>query len=440
MTALYQLKKTIISFIDLRENRAFIKGVFCFLICLIVSDCFGQVPMIRLKMKGSANYLDETVLYYQEGATDGFDSDYDAYKLSGPNSVPTISQEHNSVLMQINGISPVAPSFSINIKTTTNTTGNFTITATDIGFLPAGTCASLNDQLTGASINILSNPYIFNLSNTTTASRFTLVVTHFELPILTNLTQPNCQNTNAGKFKVKGTSLAPWNYIWKDSLGTVIQSSLNSFDSDSLNSLNSGNYHVEISSSGNTCYSNTADFLIQSMTLPVVSFTSPDTVIASIMQNYSPANLSVNCDTYSWSFGDGMGHSNDFEPSYTYSTPGLFETKLVGTSTSGCTDSISKMILVLDLATAIADPSQKDVKLLSIGDNTFIINLNQHNFDELDIDLYNLEGQKVFSEHYQNIKGQQMLSLDFKRFKSGMYIFDIGSQNKTINRSKILIR
>ncbi|MCD6019795.1 MAG: hypothetical protein K0S53_2916 [Bacteroidetes bacterium] len=425
---------------NLSQSKKCVKVFLFILICAIASDSFGQVPMIRLKMKGSASYLDETILYYQEGATTGFDSEYDAYKIAGPNNVPSISQEHNSVLMQINGINPVASSFSINIKTTTNTTGNFTITATDMAFLPAGTCVSLNDQVTGASINILNTPYIFNLSNTTTTSRFTLVVTHFELPILTNLTQPHCQNINDGKFKVKGTTHAPWNYIWKDSLGTVIQSSLNSVDSDSLINLNGGNYHVEISSASNACYSNAADFAIQNVFLPLVSFTSPDTVLASIMQNYSTQNFSQNCENYSWTFGDGNGSTNDFEAVHAYSTPGLYETKLTGISSTGCMDSISKMIVVIDLATSIADPSQKDIKLLSMGDNTFIIQLNQRNFDQLDIELYNLEGQKVFSEHYQNLEGQQVLPLDFSTFNSGMYIVNTIAKHKSLNRTKILIR
>lgn len=434
------LKKTVILIINLTENKKNVKSVLFFLICLFVSDSFSQAPMVRLQMKGNSNYLDETILYYQEGATAGFDSEYDAYKIAGPNSVPSISQEYNSVLMQINGINPVASSFSINIKTTTNTTGNFTITATDMAFLPAGTCVSLNDQVTGASINILSNPYIFNLSNTTTASRFTLVVTHFELPILTGLTQPDCQNVNAGKFKVKGTSYSPWNYIWKDSIGTVIQSSLNSFDSDSLMSLGGGNFHVEISSSSNACYSNTADFLIQNITLPVVSFTSPDTIFASIMQNYSTTNLSQNSETYTWSFGDGAGYSNNFEPNYTFSISGLFETKLIGTSSSGCTDSISKMVQVIDLATSLAEISQHPIKLSSMGDNTFIINLHQHRFDELDIELYDLEGQKLFEEHYENLKEKDLLSLDYNKFKNGMYISNISSKGKTVNNTKIIIR
>ena len=147
----------------------------------------NSVPMMRLMMSGAPNYLDETVVYYQIGATDGFDTEYDAYKLIGPNSAPHISQEYNSTLMAINGINPVSPTFSINIKTTTHITGSYTITAADFAFLPAGTCVYLNDLVTGSTVNILAGPYVFNLLSSTTSSRFVLTITHFELPMTSNI-------------------------------------------------------------------------------------------------------------------------------------------------------------------------------------------------------------------------------------------------------------
>jgi PKD repeat protein len=407
---------------------------------LIAADSISQVPMIRLKMNGNSNYLDETILYYQEGATAAFDSEYDAYKISGPNNVPSISQEFNSVLMQINGISPVVSSFSINIKTTTHTTGNFTITATDFAQLPAGTCVSLYDQITGSNVNILTNPYTFNLSSSTTSSRFTLVVTHFVLPILTDLKQPHCLNTNAGKFKVEGTSHGPWNYIWKDSLGNNIKTSVNSFNSDSLINVSKGNYHVEITSSSNTCYSNSIDFHIMDVTTPVVMFNAPDTIYASIMQNYATQNQSQNCESYTWTFGNGSGVSNDFEPNHIFTTPGLFETKLIGISSSGCADSIIKTVRVIDLATSLENLPAPVITLLSMGGNTFMLRLNEQMPDEVEIELFNLSGQIVFNEHFQNLRSQRILSLDFRNFPAGMYVVQSISKNQILNHSKILIR
>jgi len=47
-------------------------------------------------------------------------------------------------------------------------------------------------------------------------------------------------------------------------------------------------------------------------------------------------NLSISANTYSWDFGDGTGTSTDMNPSYTYTTPGVYDVTLVVSDTSGC--------------------------------------------------------------------------------------------------------
>jgi len=404
----------------------------------ISSSNFAQVPMIRLKMHGLPNYLDETVLYYQTGATDGFDSEYDAYKIAGPNSVPQISQEYNSLLMTINGVSPVTSTFSINIRTTTNTTGNFTITASDFNFLPIGSCVKLNDLITGASVNILAAPYVFNLSNTTTTSRFVLTITHYDLPVTSELTQPTCMLVNGGKFKISGNTEAPWNYIWKDSTGAIIQTSQASLSSDSLTGLSNGNYTVEITSVNN-CYSNISSFTINEKITPAISFSSPDTLFASIMQNFLPSNSSVNCDSYSWVFGDGYGISNDFEPAYAYSSPGFYEVKLTGTNLTGCADSTTKIISVIDLATSIKTIDKQNIKLLTIGDNSYMVKMNSVTMEEMDINLYNMEGKTILKEHIGNLNNSDHFNLNLNNFDRGTYILNISSKNNVLLNSKLLV-
>ena len=400
----------------------------------------NSVPMMRLMMSGAPNYLDETVVYYQIGATDGFDTEYDAYKLLGPNSAPHISQEYNSTLMAINGINPVSPTFSINIKTTTHITGSYTITAADFAFLPAGTCVYLNDLVTGSTVNILAGPYVFNLLSSTTSSRFVLTITHFELPMTSNIIQPTCQTSNSNKFKVTGLNNAPWNYVWKDSLGDVIQSTVGSFDSDSLINVISGNYDVEITSSSNNCYSNSSHFFINEIVVPTIYFSSPDTIITSVSQNYTTSNQSLNCSLFNWNFGDGIGTSSDFEPTYNYSTAGLYKTTLIGISPTGCMDSISKYIHVIDFATSLKNDISQSIKLLNVGDNNYIINFNNHILNEIDVHLYNMKGQTIFTEHSNNLKENNNVFLNYNKINTGIYIVDITHKNINLFSTKIIIQ
>ena len=101
-------------------------------------------PMVRVKLAGIPNYLDETVIYYQAGATDGFDSQFDAYKFPGAMPAPYIAQQYGNTVLAINGISPVVQTFSIHLKVTTPITGSYTIFTTDFGDLPDGTCIKFN--------------------------------------------------------------------------------------------------------------------------------------------------------------------------------------------------------------------------------------------------------------------------------------------------------
>lgn len=410
-----------------------------FLFCLAFNTISQSVPMIRLKMNGLINSLDETVLYYQTGATDGFDSEYDAYKLSGPNPAPHISQMYNSVSMVINGIEPVIQTFSINILATTHITGNFTITATDFADLPKGTCVYLKDVVTGTIVNILTNPYAFNLPNTTTTSRFVLSITHFELPVVSCLTQPSCKMYNGGKFKITGTTNAPWNYIWKDSTGTIVKTLLNSNNTDSLENLSNGIYSVEITSATNGCYFKDTAFSINQIVLPNVYFNSPDTITASIMQNYTPLNQSSNCETYFWDFGDETGISSDFEPSHSFPISGLYNTKLIGVSSTGCIDSIQKLVKVIDISTHIIVELNENVKLIDMGNNQFKIKRGRFSANDLFINLIDLDGKILLNQHTFSNEMEDIL-LDLNNYTCGIYVLSIGYKDKVLKSSKISLR
>lgn len=174
-----------------------ITATLLLVVFILIALSASSVPMMRLKMNGT-NSLDETVVYYQSGATAGFDSNFDAYKLFGPTPAPHISQQFGSLLMSVNGIDPASPSFSIQVKVTTPLTGNFTITAADFEEFPINTPVFLKDLSTGLIIDIRTNPYTFLLNDTTSASRFILTIGSS-----VNLLENNrTNNENSGKEKI----------------------------------------------------------------------------------------------------------------------------------------------------------------------------------------------------------------------------------------------
>lgn len=400
----------------------------------------STIQMMRLKMTGLPNYLDETVIYYQVGATDGFDIEYDAYKLFGPNPAPHISQESDSVLFSINGISPVIQTFSTSILATTPINGNFTITATDFQTLPVGTCVYLQDLLLGTTVNILVTPYVFNLSNTTTTSRFVLHINHYELPITTEILQPTCQVQNGGQIKVIGNNNSPWNYKWKDSTGTIVKTTVTSNASDSINNLSDGLYYLEITSASNSCYSKNDTFNIYKVNVPTVSFNITDTIIYANSQSIIFNNQSENCVSYFWDFGDESGYSYNIEPNYYYSSSGLYKTTLTGTSSSGCVDSSFKFIHVIgDISTSLKNIHQNDIKLFSAGNNIFIMKFNSSIDNKINLNLYDAYGKNLneFNKEYDDIN--KSITIDLSNQKAGTYIIGFNNQFKETKRFKVIV-
>lgn len=398
----------------------------------------NTMPLFRVQMRGVPVTYDEVVFYYQADATDGYDSNYDAYHLLGPNPIPHISIDNDSVLLTINGIAPVVNTYTTLLLVTTPVSGTFTLSTNDVQDLPAGTCVILNDLYTNTSVNLLQTPYVFNLSNTTSTSRFLLTISYNSLPVTSNLVQPTCQQSNSGKFSLRGNGFGPWNYIWKDTLGNVVKTANGIFTSDSLDNLSSGGYMVEIVSVNDACKRNELSFNINQLIVPVVSFSSVDSISVGVINNFTATNLSSNCSNYIWSFGDGYGTSNVFEPAYTYSFTGNYDVKLVGVSSTGCLDSTFKNIYVVDLTTKVISKANEQVLLTDLDNNTFLLKLPQSFSNNLVIQAININGQESFYEKSDSVVNSTIV--DLNSLINGLYVLQVTSYNKVLLTTKIYIK
>lgn len=434
----------------IKDWKFLISTVILFMIMFLSKTFYGHdkindvektttLSLFRLKMQGQPNYLEECVFYYQAGATNGFDSDYDAYKLFGPNPAPHISIDNDSLLMSINGIPPVSQTYSTHILATTHLTGSFTITAADVQGFPSGTCIYLKDIQTNTTVNLLLSAYAFYLSNTTSSSRFILTITYNTLPITSNLIQPTCHLLNGGKATVIGGSDGPWNYVWKDTLENIIKTSLGLTTSDSLNNLYSGGYKVEITSVNNACLRNEMSFNVNEIISPFISFTLPDTIITGIANHFTPNNLSSNCISYFWDFGDGVGVSTDFEPSYNYSVCGTYLTKLVGMSNTGCKDSAIKSVKIIDFSTDVINKSNEKVLLADLGSNQFKIKLPLNISNPIFVNLTSVGGKQSFSKVYSEYV-ENSIFIDVNHLNVGLYIMNVKTNEKQLLSTKIYVK
>lgn len=140
--------------------------------------------LIRLQVSNGVN-TDEAVIYFNEKASNAFDS-YDAQKRSNENAaIPEIFTQIGSEKLVINGMNDITYDTEIPIGFTTGTANNFSLTTTEFMNFDADTKIILIDKLNPDVQIDLSQGAVYNFSSQAiapTTDRFSLV---FKAPGMT---------------------------------------------------------------------------------------------------------------------------------------------------------------------------------------------------------------------------------------------------------------
>ncbi len=390
----------------------------------------ANLPLVRFTLSNASGFEDETVLYYQNGATDNFDVDYDAYKMAGQDpKAPTIALEKIKKF-QVNGISPVNGNFSMPLKTLTGYSGTYTISAKNISSFPSGACVNLYDKFTSITTDLKTSDYVFTLADTTSVARFDLNITSNPLNINSTTNQPSCAQPNSGEITAIGVSSGPWNYTWRDNGGNIIKTSLSKLTSDTLKNLSGNTYYVEVSTVGN-CDNNSSTFVLNPIIVPVASFTSEDSTDLNWNGLVNFINTSSNSTNDYWDFGDGIGTSIANSPTYNYTAIGTYAAKLITTSSTGCNDTITKNILVRNEQAigiqTFANASNLVIKTLD--ENEYLLEQKFNSETVLNFKLMDPNGRLV--NDYGTTKSDKIyLPLNLKNYSKGIYFLTIIANNK----------
>jgi hypothetical protein len=390
----------------------------------------SSLPLVRFTLTNAAGYEDETVLYYQSGATDFFDAAYDAYKMRGTDpKAPTIALEKTNTF-QVNGISPVSGNFSMPLKTLTGYSGTYTLSAKNISSFPAGACVNLYDRFTSTTIDLKTSDYVFTLSDTTSVARFDINITSNPLNINSTTSHPSCAQPNSGEITAIGISTGPWNYTWRDNGGNIIKTSFSKTTSDTLKNLMGNTYYVEVSTVG-SCDNNSTTFVLNNIIVPIASFTSEDSTDLNWGGQVNFVNTSVNSSNDYWDFGDGIGTSTANSPSYNYTTIGTYAAKLITTSSTGCNDTITKNILVRNNQAigiqTFANASNLLIK--TIDENDYLLEQKFNSETVLNFKLMDSNGRLV-KDYGTSSSDKIFLPVNLKNYSKGIYFLTITANNK----------
>ncbi len=172
-------------------NRIIISKMLAVIIfSLLFLKSYSITDALKLKIQ-NATHSDEAVVRFLPSATAGFDSGYDAWKLFSSNPlVPSIYTRIDSVsALSINALPSLTNDVDIPIYIKVGATGNYTITATEIGAFAANIDIILEDTQTGYTQNLRVNTtYSINVTDTAifnaTANRF---IVNFSIQITTSV-------------------------------------------------------------------------------------------------------------------------------------------------------------------------------------------------------------------------------------------------------------
>lgn len=398
-------------------------GIAFFLLSFSAS---AQTDAIRLRIDGN-NYSDETIVRFVNGATDGFDSSYDAWKLFSPNTqVPSLYTQIDSVSpLSINALPQLDHKWTVGIFADISVAGTYTITPTEPGpFLP-NVCIMLEDLSTGAYYDMRngqSPAFTLAAGNNNGQPRFLL---HFTVPVSFSVQGATCYGSMDGQAVLAKAGCHNWSYTLSDAAGNPVTSGLSVNENDTVTGLAAGTYTI-VSSTPSGC-TETASFTVSQPASMNPSFTC-DTMKflsqASIQFNGTVSNAS----SVSWDFGDGSPASAQASTAHTYTAAGSYTVAFTAFNGT-CSETVSRVVTIMPdpVTTSISDNNESPLMIWSAG-NTLMIEGNR---SDMMLHVYNMLGQEVMQSTLESAGGKTSVQVNVP---SGYYLVSLKNNGSQVFR------
>ncbi|MCH8903589.1 MAG: T9SS type A sorting domain-containing protein, partial [Bacteroidetes bacterium] len=208
---------------------------------------------LKLKLDGSG-FKDEIAIRFLNGATAGFDPDYDAYKLPSYATNPIFTTRSDSGLaLSINAFPELVQDVTVPVYLEVGVSGNYTITAEEFGAFSPSVCIILEDTAASVIQDLRTTPsYTFYISNSHPKNT-PIFELHFSSAIVITPSDVSCSGDSNGIIIANKLGTGPWNYIWKNNSGDTVKTSNGINGADTLLNLSAGTYFVEVTNNA-LCY------------------------------------------------------------------------------------------------------------------------------------------------------------------------------------------
>ena len=110
---------------------------------------------------------------------------------------------------------------------------------------------------------------------------------------------------------------------------------------------------------------------------------------------------------------------------------------MIASSKTDCSDTVNHTVYVIDNTTGINSHQNSKLSLLTTGTDKYTLAFNLINAANVDVNLYTISGQSVYTNQLSGIK-TTAVNLDLTNLPIGLYMLKIDLQEQGIKTFKLL--
>lgn len=361
--------------------------------------------LLDIVVTGANGKTDQTIVRFNDVATDGFDKSFDGYKRrSSSNLVPTMYTRlmGDSTMYAVNSLGVITADLSIPLYFEAGVSQSFTLDAANIGSFDPTAMIFLEDTKTNQLIDLRANPtYTFTALATDAADRFVL---HFYPPMGIDVNGQTCAgNDGFVEFIQPGSSV--WNMTITDNLGNVVANEPAMNGTFNLNGLADGAYNVVLEHTSGYTVNQTINVVGVD---PVTALFHNSILVTEVGQPVNFVNLSSGATNYTWNFGDG-NTANTEHATHAFAYPGEYVVELLSAN-NDCNDSYTTTLKVNDVASGINELTENFVQVYSYN-QTIKLRFSEV-AGQFTVNVFDLIGRNMVEPVIVNTAGDYEISMN----------------------------
>jgi len=395
--------------------------------------------LLRMKVTGGTG-ADETVIYFDDNATDGFDENFDAIKmLSGTVGMPGIysSASVQNGDMAINTLGAFNSNKEIPLNMYVDVNGSYNLSVLELNNFDPTAMVYMEDRTRGTFYNLRDvQEFTFNFTKGYVYQRFFI---HFMLPVSTSATAETC-NQNDGEITIGNPGGTAWNVALQTASGEVV-SMLNGLgDSHLFANLPDGQYTLQFQlPSGYTVYKPVS--VEAGMSLNSSFIASAESVNDGEEVQFT-ADQPVAGATYLWNFGDQTSISAGQVVQHTFDAPGIYNVSLTLTGGS-CSSTTERTVSVLATSTPTGIANAANDQYFGVYPNpaNTVLTIELKNASAKSpewMEIQDAAGRTISREVVKDLPAGGRKTITVSNLANGVYQLVLGTKDARFTRAFVI--